>query len=61
MEKRVGPAAQEYAVMDLAPEITGGRLCLPARWAAESFGCQVLWEPATMTVTISSKSGGEGE
>lgn len=61
MEKRVGPAAPEPVVMDLAPEITNGRVCLPARWAAEGFGCQVQWEPSEMTVVIRSKSGGESE
>lgn len=61
MEKRVGPAAPELMVMDLAPEITNGRVCLPARWAAEGFGCQVRWEPSEMTVIIRSKGGGESE
>ena len=61
MEKRVGPAAPERVVMDLAPEITNGCVCLPARWAAEGFGCQVRWEEDTMTVVICSKSGGESE
>ncbi|MGO0122332.1 stalk domain-containing protein [Desulfothermobacter acidiphilus] len=61
MEKRVGPAAPELVAMDLAPEITNDRVCLPARWAAEGFGCQVRWEPSEMTVIIRSKSGGESE
>jgi hypothetical protein len=61
MEKRMGPAAPEPVVMDLAPEITNDRVCLPARWAAESLGCQVRWEPSEMTVIIRSKSGGESE
>ncbi|MGB9847298.1 MAG: copper amine oxidase N-terminal domain-containing protein [Desulfotomaculales bacterium] len=61
MEKQVGPAAPEPVVMDLAPEITNDRVCLPARWAAESLGCQVRWEPSEMTVIIRSESGGESE
>ena len=39
-------------IMDVAPEITGGYTFLPARYVANAFGFDALWEAATKTVTI---------
>lgn len=39
-------------IMDVAPEITGGYTFLPARYVANAFGYDAVWEAATQTVTI---------
>ncbi|ACV61481.1 copper amine oxidase domain protein [Desulfofarcimen acetoxidans DSM 771] len=38
--------------MDIVPVIKNDRVFLPARYVAESFGCQVAWQEATQTVII---------
>lgn len=38
--------------MDVAPVIRDGRICLPARYVAESFGCLVDWDESAQTVNI---------
>ena len=38
--------------MDVAPIIVDGRTLVPARFVAESFGCDVGWDPSTRTVYI---------
>lgn len=38
--------------MDVAPEITSDRTCLPIRFVAQVFGATVGWDEATQTVTI---------
>lgn len=43
----------EAQTMEVAPEITGGRTMLPARYVAEGLGYVVGWDPATRTVLIS--------
>ncbi|MGE5454395.1 MAG: copper amine oxidase N-terminal domain-containing protein, partial [Methylocystaceae bacterium] len=43
----------EAKTMDVAPEITGGRTMLPARYVAEGLGYVVGWDAGTQTVLIS--------
>jgi len=38
--------------MDVAPALRNGRVFLPARYVAESFGYQVQWDQATKAVRI---------
>jgi uncharacterized Fe-S center protein len=38
--------------MDVAPVIIGGRTMLPIRFIAENFGCDVGWDGAAQTVTL---------
>jgi len=38
--------------MDVAPEITNGRTCLPIAWVAKAFGYTAVWDPILQTVTI---------
>ncbi|MGQ9756292.1 MAG: copper amine oxidase N-terminal domain-containing protein [Desulfotomaculales bacterium] len=42
----------EQVPMDVAPVLRSGRVYLPARYVAESFGYQVQWDQATKTVRI---------
>lgn len=42
----------EQVPMDVAPALRSGRVFLPARYVAESFGYQVQWDQATKTVRI---------
>ena len=42
----------EAKVMDVAPEISGSRTMLPARYLAEALGATVGWDPATKTVVF---------
>jgi sugar lactone lactonase YvrE len=39
--------------MEVAPVIVDGRTYLPARYVAEAFGCNVSWNAAVQTVTVS--------
>jgi len=39
-------------IMDVAPEISNDRTCVPVRFVAEGFGGVVGWEDATQMVTI---------
>ncbi len=39
-------------IMDVAPEISDSRTCVPVRFVAEAFGGIVGWEDATQMVTI---------
>ncbi|NLN88472.1 MAG: copper amine oxidase N-terminal domain-containing protein, partial [Syntrophomonadaceae bacterium] len=39
-------------VMDVAPEITNSRTCLPIAWVAAAFGHTAVWNGATQQVTI---------
>lgn len=41
--------------MDVAPEVSQDRVCLPARWVAEAFGAKVEWVQDTNTVIISKQ------
>jgi len=43
----------EAKTMEVAPEITGGRTMLPARYVAEGLGYVVGWDPSSRTVLIS--------
>jgi|GEM_PF-552501 len=43
----------EAKTMDVAPEISGDRMMLPARYVAEGLGFQVGWDQATGTILIS--------
>ena len=38
--------------MDVTPVIREGRTCLPARYVAEAFDCQVAWDATKQTVII---------
>lgn len=38
--------------LDVAPEVTNGRVMLPFRWIATAFGASVLWDGTTQTVTM---------
>jgi len=38
--------------IDVAPEVTNGRVMLPFRWIATAFGANVLWDATTQTVTM---------
>ncbi len=40
--------------MDVAPVEINGRTLIPARFAADAFGCDVKWEEATQSVFITS-------
>lgn len=44
-----------YKEMDTPPVIIDGRILVPARYAAESFGYTVDWQSSTRTVIISGK------
>ncbi|MCD8157606.1 MAG: copper amine oxidase N-terminal domain-containing protein [Clostridiales bacterium] len=41
----------EKLVMDTAPVITEGRIFVPARYAAEAFGCETEWDSQAKTVS----------
>jgi hypothetical protein len=38
--------------MDVAPEITDGRTCLPMAWVAQALGASITWDATAQTVTI---------
>ena len=38
--------------MDVVPEITNDRTCLPIAWVAQAFGHTAVWDPILQTVTI---------
>jgi hypothetical protein len=40
--------------LDVPAQTVGGRTLVPARAIAESFGADVVWDPGTMTITITS-------
>jgi len=42
----------EAKTMDVAPELSGDRTMLPARFVAEALGAKVGWDPATQTVVV---------
>ena len=42
----------EQITLDVPAQIIGGRTLVPARAIAESFGAEVVWDPATRVVTI---------
>jgi hypothetical protein len=42
--------------MDVAPEITSGRTCLPVAWVAQALGATVAWDATAQTVTITPGS-----
>ena len=44
--------------MDVVPQITGGRIMLPARWVAEALGYDVGWNPVTLNVQIFAAQNG---
>lgn len=41
-----------YYLMDLAPQLKGGRMSFPLRYAAEAFGATLEWDQHTSTVLI---------
>lgn len=45
--------------LDVPAQIFGGRTLVPLRFVAESLGAEVVWSPATRTVTIASAAGGD--
>lgn len=49
----VGGTAADIT-LDTAPTIINGRTMVPARAAAEAFGCSVNWDSSTKTVIINS-------
>jgi len=38
--------------MDVTPEITNGRACLPVAWVAQALNAQIAWNATTQTVTV---------
>ena len=38
--------------MDVAPEISNGRTCLPFAWVAQALGANITWDATTQTVTV---------
>lgn len=54
MRKQVGSAAPLPVPLAVAPEIRGGRLCLPARYVAEGLGYQVRWNEQEKTITVTT-------
>ncbi|MEW6574366.1 MAG: stalk domain-containing protein [Bacillota bacterium] len=52
MRKQVGSAAPLPVPLAVAPEIRGGRLCLPARYVAEGLGYQVRWNEQEKAITV---------
>lgn len=44
----------EKTEMDVSPVIVDGRTLMPARFAAEAFGCSVSWYETARTAAISS-------
>lgn len=46
----------EKLVMDSVPVIEDGRILVPARYAAEAFGCTAEWDSGTKTVSITAPS-----
>uniref|UniRef100_UPI002FDF42B6 copper amine oxidase N-terminal domain-containing protein n=1 Tax=Thermodesulfitimonas autotrophica TaxID=1894989 RepID=UPI002FDF42B6 len=52
MRKQVGSAAPLPVPLEVAPEIRGGRLCLPARYVAEGLGYQVRWNAQEKAITV---------
>jgi hypothetical protein len=38
--------------MDVAPEITDGRTCLPVAWVEQALGANIQWDATTQTVTV---------
>ena len=49
----VNDAAKE---LDIPPMIVGGRTLVPVRAVSESFGCMVLWDAESRTVSIFTQS-----
>jgi len=45
--------------IDVPAKIIGGRTMVPLRFVSESLGCQVRWDSATQTITISTGNGTE--
>lgn len=45
--------------MDAAPELTGGRTCLPIRFVAEALGQTVGWDPNTNAVIITKDAASQ--
>ncbi len=45
--------------MDVAPEITAGRTCLPIAWIAQAFGTSVTWDATTQTITLGDNSSSQ--
>lgn len=39
-------------MMDVAPEITNSRTCLPIAWVAAAFGHTAVWNGSTQQVTL---------
>lgn len=46
----------EKKTLDVSPMLMNGRTMIPARAAAESFGCSVDWDDASKTVIIKGKA-----
>jgi hypothetical protein len=42
----------EAVIMDVAPEISNGRTCLPFAWVAQALGASITWDATTQTVTV---------
>ena len=49
------------STLDVAPEITSGRTCLPVRAVAEAFGGNVIWDSASRSVTIAMMAGNNSD
>ncbi len=60
--KKASVATGIYGVMDektldVSAKSIGGRTMVPARFIAETLGCEVKWDQTTKTVTITSNQG----
>jgi hypothetical protein len=42
----------EAVTMDVAPEISNGRTCLPVAWVAKALGANITWNATSQTVTV---------
>ena len=52
MAKQVNGGAITFTELDVAPTALNNRTLVPVRVIAETFGCDVQWDGATQTVTI---------
>lgn len=60
--KKVSVATGIYGVMDektldVPAKVIGGRTMVPARFIAETLGCEVKWDQTSRTVTITANQG----
>ena len=59
-EKDLHTGGVSQVEMDTSPILKDNRTYLPVRYVAETFGCEVNWDPSTKTVNITSKNSIDG-